>query len=351
MRRGGCENGYKRTDCAASCQVTAIAVSLRILAPGQFMEIRTLENTTLDQITSTFNEAFQGYFVPLVFTEESMAAKMKSEGIQLQYSIGAFDAGRLVGFILHGYDEVNGVKTIYNAGTGVIATYRGRNLTQAMYEYAIPLLAGEGIHSHVLEVIETNFPALHVYQKLGFSKTRKLQAFRGIPVSKTSSAFIIQRLHVIPEEAVVFADITAAWQNSLASVARDLDGHQLLGAYENEQLIGFAAFVAANGRIKQIVVHPKYRRRGVGKALLSFIAKNSAAAQLVVTNVDETYEPAVRFLTSSGFTGFLGLYEMHIKVSEGEFTRQTAASDGPHASSLLTPTVGWKVCQNRDASG
>ena len=64
------------------------------------MEIRTLETASLLQITSTFNEAFGDYFIKLQFTEEGMAAKIKTEGIVLNHSIGAFAGEKPVGLVL-----------------------------------------------------------------------------------------------------------------------------------------------------------------------------------------------------------------------------------------------------------
>ena len=279
------------------------------------MNIRTLENTTVSEITATFNAAFESYFIPLVFTEESMATKIRSEGIQLNYSVGAFENNKLVGFILHGYDVINGVKTIYNAGTGVVATHRGRGITEALYNYVIPLLANEGIYSHQLEVIDNNLPAKHVYEKLGFTSSITLQAFRGKPLLAQNENYVVRYLDEIPEEISSFANMEAAWQNSLASVQRDLNGHRLIGVYAGDSLVGFAAFIPATGRIKQLLVHPQYRRQGIGKTILSFVAANSTAPQLVVTNVDESYKPAFRFLQSAGFEGFLRLYEMRMQVN------------------------------------
>ena len=109
------------------------------------MEIKTLKDVSVAEIAAVFNEAFQDYFIPLAFTEVTMRAKMRSEGIDFAYSIGAFENDKLVGFILHGYDIIDGVKTIYNGGTGVIASHRGKGLTAAMYEYCIPLLLQQGI--------------------------------------------------------------------------------------------------------------------------------------------------------------------------------------------------------------
>ena len=280
------------------------------------MQIRTLENTPLAEITAVFNEAFRNYFIRLEFTEEGMATKMKSEGIRRECSIGAFDDNRLVGFILHGYDIVDGIKTIYNAGTGVIAGYRGRGITKSLYQFAIPFLAEKGVRTHLLEVIDNNFPAMHVYEQVGFKKLRKLHAFKCQATIHTRQTYLLKELNEIPFEAAAFFEMNAAWQNSLASVQRDKAGHRFAGVFKNDSIIGFAAYVPATGRIKQLAVHTEYRRKGVGTALLHFIQQSSATGQLVVTNVDEGYQPAMKFLQALGFENFLSLYEMKLLVNE-----------------------------------
>lgn len=281
------------------------------------MQIRTLENTSLAEITAVFNNAFQGYFVKLEFTEESMAAKIKSEGIRREFSIGAFDNNRLVGFILHGYDSVNEVKTVYNAGTGVIAAYRGQGITKALYQYAIPFLAEEGIRTHLLEVIDGNLPAMHIYEQIGFKKIRKLHAFKSQVPIQVRQTYAVEELRGIPSEAFIFPEMISAWQNSLSSVERAKEDHRLISVSENNLVIGFAAYVAANGRVKQLAVHPQYRRKGVGAALLQYIGQNSSAPQLVATNIDEAYEPCIQFLQALGFEKFLSLDEMKLVIREG----------------------------------
>ena len=278
------------------------------------MDIRTLERTSLAEITASFNEAFSDYFIPLQFTGESMAAKIKSEGILLKYSVGAFEGGRMVGYMLHGYDVVDGVKTIYNGGTGVVPAFRNKGITTTMYQYIIPRLQKEGIHHHILEVIDNNYPAMKVYEKIGFEKVRSLVAFKGSAAIDGAIAYEIKGLDAVPAEVSSFSEMEAAWQNSVGSIARDREGHVPVGAYDDDKLIGFAVYVAATGRVKQCAVHPRHRRKGVGRSLFHYIQQNSGRGQLVVTNVDEAYEPALQFLQVLDFQPFLRLYEMKMEV-------------------------------------
>lgn len=277
------------------------------------MELRTLANTPLAQITAAFNEAFSDYFIPLRFTEEGMASKIKSEGIVPAFSVGAFDCGQLVGFILHGYDVIDGVKTLYNAGTGVIPAGRGAGLTTAMYRYCIPLLKEQGIYTHLLEVIDNNFTAKKIYDAIGFETVRKLSAFRSAVPIGSAPFFAIRPVADLPGTGA-FISMQPAWQNATAAINRDREGHGLLGAFKEETLVGYAAYVPESGRVKQAGVLPAFRRQGVGKALFRYMQQHSSA-QLVVTNVDDHYEPAARFLEALGFQKILGLYEMRMKLS------------------------------------
>jgi GNAT superfamily N-acetyltransferase len=279
------------------------------------MEIRTLENTSLAQITTAFNEAFSHYFVPLQFTEEGMAAKIKGEGIQLQYSVGTFEGERLIGFIQHAFDVIDGVKTVYNAGTGVVPDYRGKGITTALYEYAVPLLKGEGICHHLLEVIDKNLSAKKIHEAAGFTLKRKLSVYRSTePLAKARSVEI-KRLTAVPQDKL-FVSVRPAWQNSSASIHRDLENHVIAGAYENNSLAGYIVFVPATGRVKQIAVQPAHRRKGIGGALLQHAFQNSKGDSLLVMHVEDGYEPAVRFLEALKFQPIIGLYEMTLQVIE-----------------------------------
>jgi ribosomal protein S18 acetylase RimI-like enzyme len=216
--------------------------------------------------------------------------------------------------MLHAFDEVDGVPTIYNGGTGVIPAFRNKGITAAMYRYAIPLLKQQGIDTHLLEVIDNNEPAIKVYEGAGFVKQRKLAAFKSTALITSHLTIPIKPIEVIPSEQV-FHSMIPAWQNSITSVERDIEGHHLIGAYQDGVLAGYAAFVPATGRVKQCGVHQAYRSKGIGRALLSYVCKACKELPLVVTNIDESYEPAVRFLEALQFKKILGLYEMKLNVT------------------------------------
>ena len=270
------------------------------------MTISTLEHCSVSEITNTFNEAFQDYVIRIELTEESMQAKMKSEGISLAHSFGAFDDGKLVGLILHGCDTMDGEPWIYNGGTGVIPLYRGKSIVQKIYDHCFPILAKQGYKKHVLEVIETNHRAFHIYQKTGFKVTRTLGVYQ-LDTALLSSQHFVEQLDEIPYDLLQHSEIRPAWQNS---IERAPEMYRMLGIKHEGEVVAFAAFVAGTGKIRQFLVHREFRRRGMARALMAAVQEEAGGAPLLVVNVDENYAPMKLFLQKMGFARTLGQHEM-----------------------------------------
>ena len=274
------------------------------------MELRTLEHCTLAQITEAFNHAFSDYVVPLKLSEEAMAEKIKTENILPVLSAGAFDNGQIVGFILHGYDLVDGVPTVYNAGTGVIPSHRGKAITQSIYQFILPLLQEKQIHHHVLEVISTNTPAIRVYEKLGFRTQRELGVFKKTDFLEIQNDIVIKDTELDESLLKAFNSCEPSWQNSTASILRNPDGHKIIGAFDGDKIIGCAVYAQSTGRVKQLAVHPQHRGKKIGSALVSYMMQHKQGEALVFTNIDLGYKPAIAFLQSLGFQQLLMQFEM-----------------------------------------
>jgi ribosomal protein S18 acetylase RimI-like enzyme len=275
------------------------------------MTIQSLASVSLTEITDTFNKAFSDYYVKLQLTEPSMALKLRSENIDLSYSIGAFDGGKLKGFILHGVDNINGVKTVYNAGTGVVPDYRGQRLTEQLYRAVLPCLQKEGMIHHQLEVIEQNEPAKRVYEKIGFSQVRTFSCFKGSVVTGADAELTLQEATKPHFETYTsFWNYAPSWQNDTPAIRRSLDAHKIAELRKGEELVAYAAFMPATGRVKQYGVHPQHRRKGYGTQLFHYLCSVSPNNEVNLINVDESDTASIEFFKSIGFQRFLGLWEM-----------------------------------------
>ena len=145
--------------------------------------LRTLENISTERLLETFNLSFSDYIVPFYLTKEQLENKIQSESIKLEFSVGAFEDNRLIAFILHGYDTIDNLKIVYNAGTGVIPAKRGNKLTAKLYEYALTILHKNDIDKVLLEVITTNKAAIKTYKNIGFKIRGGIEHALGVFVS------------------------------------------------------------------------------------------------------------------------------------------------------------------------
>ena len=273
-----------------------------------------LDQVAIDKLTSVFNAAFADYFVPLHLSAEQLRHKMDNDAIDLGLSVGAFDGGELVGFILQGTDNVAGVFTVYNGGTGVLPAYRGQGITQAMYRFVLPELRRRGVRKALLEVIDRNEAALKSYKATGYTVQREFLCFRGQPqVTEQTHDFTIREVDQ-PDwtQLQAFWDWMPSWQNGITALLRAGKSSRITGVYQDDRLVAYAAYNQQN-RIAQFAVDKAYRGRGLGRLLLRHISEGGARPVLLV-NIPADAVPTVAFLESLGLEMFVAQYEMVMPV-------------------------------------
>jgi ribosomal protein S18 acetylase RimI-like enzyme len=280
------------------------------------MEFQDLEGISIIHLNHTFNQAFSDYVLPMHVTVKQLAENIRRDGINFRYSVGAFADGQLVGFILQSLEEWNGVKTAYNGGTGVIPAFRGNKITRRLYEYSIPHLQAAGMEQCLLEVIATNQVAIRTYQAVGFEQHRRFTCYKAdlkdIPfMGGNQLPGIDIREITMPDWNLVqqFWDYSPSWQYAIPSIRRLIGKISVLGAFEEEQLVGYAAVIRNTNRVAQFAVAKSHRGRGIGQGLFYHLARN-ASGPLVVINVDESHEATNEFLKATGFTCFIKQLEM-----------------------------------------
>lgn len=140
------------------------------------MEIRSLGNTSFDELFEAFERAFADYEMQLDKAEH--VAMLKRRGFDPKLSFAAFDGDKIVSFTCNGIGDFHGIPMAYDTGTGTLKDYRGRGLATRIFEYSIPYLREAGIKEYLLEVLQHNTGAVSVYRKLGFEVTREFYYFR-----------------------------------------------------------------------------------------------------------------------------------------------------------------------------
>lgn len=282
------------------------------------IQFRTLTNINPGELLEVFNESFSDYFIPLKLSREQLLAKMKNENARLDYSVGAFDDDKLVGFMLHCYDDGDNIKKVYNAGTGVIPQYRGNNLTKKMYDFIIPRLKLDNAEYIVLEVLVQNLQAIKSYKAVGFRETREVKCFAG-----ELKANILTNEHIVIKKpdsynrAVLcsFWDIEPTWQNSMMVVENLFNTNISLGAYIDDILVGYIIFNPIIRRIQQLAVNKMHRKKGIAGKLITRITEKYGN-QMGVINVDTNPGELCKFLTALGLKNNLSQYELIYTFTE-----------------------------------
>lgn len=276
--------------------------------------IETLQNTTIDQLLEVFNLSFSDYLVPFVLTKAQLEDKIKSDSVNLELSVGAFQNNQLIAFMLHGFDLVDNLKVVYNAGTGVIPEKRGQKLTSRMYAYLMPILHEKGIDNIQLEVISTNAVAIKTYKNLGFEMVRELNCYKGLlQVSTKIEAVEIRNLDIYDwQKLKSFWDFKPSWQNAITAVEKLKSTNVSLGVYRDNNLMGYIIYNPTLKRIHQLAVEKTERNNGFGTMLLNAIA-TQYEKEISIINVEDTPEMDT-FMKQVGLKHYIKQYEMKISL-------------------------------------
>lgn len=278
-------------------------------------QYRFLKNVNLEELLQVFNKSFSDYVVPMKLSMEQLRDKIKSEGIDLTISVGAFCNKELVGFILHAKNS----DYLYNAGTGVLPSFRGNNLTTKMYDYAIPLFKSFNMRKINLEVVTSNETACKSYRKIGFKKWRVVNSIKGILHIKTLKYEEVEGLQIsnLPyyEYLVSFAekDIIPTWENNEFCIHNFETSLTIRKATINgTTTVGYIIFDSKANKILQIWVKEAYRRKGIGSYLIKELIGNDR--NFLVTNIDGQNFGIHSFFKSVGGEPYLEQVEMEMHL-------------------------------------
>lgn len=254
------------------------------------IEIRSLQGIDFDTLTNAFNDAFSDYDIPAHYTTEYLTNLVLRRGYRPDLAVGAFDQGRLVGFVFNCLDG----DAAYNSGTGVVRSHRRRGIGRQLMQRSIDALPAR---RYILECIETNTRAASLYRQLGFVVTRMLQSWR----YESRRAGDWKRAALPPDD---WFDMAPSWQNSPASLRRAREPYDVLG---DER--GSVAVFPSNGDVPLLAVRRDVRRRGIGRELLEAAAAH-AGKPLRIMNIDDANAGITAFLEACGATRTVRQFEM-----------------------------------------
>ncbi len=269
--------------------------------------IKPLDHTPVFQIVNCFNLAFADYFVPFHVSEAYMKERWRGSRVNFSLSFGAFDKNKLVGFIITGVDQWYGKQTAYNAGTGVIPSYRGQKIVAKLYEQLIPALRANGIQHSVLEVICENEKAIRTYQNAGFEIIRRLHCVGGkISTSIELGKGIEIRREPLPdwEAYAKLPSYPACWDNHKNAIVIQQDNFEFLTLYRQEELLAYLIWKPEKSYIAQFA-HQKLK---YGLQLFSQIKKQSPSIK--INNIDANDKGNLELIETIGLQKVVDQWEM-----------------------------------------
>lgn len=283
------------------------------------MEIKNLDNTSLDELFRVFQRAFADYQIQLDKAE--LLTMLKRRGFSPKLSFAAFSGNEIVSFTCNGIGNLNETLMAYDTGTGTLKDYRGKGLATQVFEYSIPYLKEAGIKEYLLEVLQHNTAAISVYTKLGFNVTREFYYFSlkneqiNHEVKVLDFPHIIQFIDIREYDSISnFWDFTPSWQNSMGSINRKLEDFICLGVFAEGQLVGYSVFEPVSGDITQIAVEKRFRRKGVGSLLFQKMLESNKFHSIKIVNAEINCDSLKEFLRSKNIEPTGKQFEMMKKL-------------------------------------
>ena len=261
---------------------------------------------SLEALGDIFTRSFENYFYPGAMTAAQLAARVRTEQLDLHRSLVMRLGDDVAGIALLG---LRGDRA-WCGGFGVVLPLRGRGLAAGLAAAMLDQARQAGARGCGLEVLTRNQPAIKTYQRAGFQPVRDLQVLewrrpQEPPMPNTQREDQIASLH--PSTLLAhFAGLhpaPAAWQRDLpALLARG--GMQGLALMDGERLYAYALLTPTpenSARIEDIGAD------GVERAAALLAALQVRYARLTSVN-----EPANSPLASAfEAAGFMELDRQH----------------------------------------
>ena len=275
-----------------------------------------LNETYFSKLYDAFILAFSDYVIPFVLTEAQFRNHNVLNAVDLDSTIGCIEGDRLIGFSLNGFGKWNEKSTVYDAGTGVIPEFRRQGISGKMFDLMLPIFKEREIEQFLLEVVTNNNPAVDLYEKLGFHKTRELALLQCEGKVKSlgpkRADFEIRPLQDLDWNLFrTFWDGGPSWQNSVEAISRSRRAKKALGAFVDGKCAGYIIFSANFGRVAQLAVDKAYRHLGIATALLESMQAetvNNNPSQVI--NIDKSLTDSMDFFRRLGFKEIVSQFEM-----------------------------------------
>ena len=213
------------------------------------MEYKYLTEISLETVQQCMQESFADYQLDMSYmTAEVMKHRNTICRNSPEYSVGAFDKDRMVGFLNVGIDHFNNELLAFDGGTGVVKEYRGQGVAGEMFAKSVEAIKQCGINKFTLEVLQSNKAAIKAYEKEGFSITRNLKCY---DIATSDYRGNIQELDGVEIKRISvnelekywhFIEFPVSWEHMLSGLKSVEMEIIINAAFQKNECIGFIVY-------------------------------------------------------------------------------------------------------------
>ncbi|MGG1658907.1 GNAT family N-acetyltransferase [Brevibacillus sp. NRS-1366] len=278
--------------------------------------IKRMSECTFAEVTKAWNRGFEGYYIPVTMTEESLVQRLGAEGYVMSLSVVAFDGTEPVGLVANGLRMIGDQKVAWNGGTGVATEYRRQGVGRLLIQATLDLYREAGMDVATLEALSQNEKAIALYEQLGYRVDDRLlfwQRMDALPEQafgeQVNSPYQVRAAWAQEVAALPFYRADVPWQNQWQSLR---DAQTLLVEDQSGQVVGYAMYKSVlneEGTLSAIVLRQCVAQSGHPDAkniLATALAKVYAPYELVCRrstfNLRASDEMLFELLEGAGFT-------------------------------------------------
>lgn len=232
---------------------------------------------SLTQLSTLFNEAYTGYFVPVHLDATSLQNMIAANDIDLSVSRVATHHRKPIGVALMGVRVHRG----WVGGMGVAPEQRGRGFGRIIMQALIDSARERKLRTLDLEVIDKNDLAISIYEELGFETRRDLDIWS----RESDATFPLPPQHHVEAVDVQtclnnFEDwhsVPTPWQRDILALEHSAHTLEALGVVENDEMHSYVLYRVTDGRISilDIAAAPGQRTSWIDSALRGLVRDKS----------------------------------------------------------------------------
>jgi GNAT superfamily N-acetyltransferase len=279
------------------------------------VELRQSNEFSVAELAAIFTASYQGYVIPLTVDESQLTYMVEVFDLDLSRSLVAVERQRPIGLANLGR---RGEKT-WLGGIGVVPKYRGSGVGESLTRTLLDQAREAGAREMALEVIVENAPAIALYEKLGFTRTRELEVLSLGAATEHSEARETRLAEGLRAVAATRSG-PEPWQRAdetVANLARR-------GSAPRAVVVDGAAAVFSQDGDRVNLLQAAGDAAGLGALIAALRSRGTVLALNFPAG-----EPVAAALRDAGAEVRLRQYELVLSLQSGRYRTDTAEESAP----------------------